>query len=142
MPKPEVTVTSALFDRGVCQFLTHALAEATKSNWQVSSNEAASDKPLNSRESACFRFSFTGALKGDALLLIQHDTLELLKIKHEPAAGVPLAELLTTQLFCALEGSTPALTSALSELGTVMVVAELTENPELMANSVIELWAT
>ena len=58
MPKPEVTANSALFERGVCQFLTLALAEATKSNWEVSSNETSSDKPLNSRDGCLFPVEF------------------------------------------------------------------------------------
>ena len=142
MPNPDVTAASVPFERGICQLVSSALAGATKSSWQVAKAETASEKPLSIREAACYRCSFSGSLKGDAILVVQHKVLEMLAIELDPGAATPQLEKLKMILFSALESSTPKLTGSLSELGAVMVVIELVDNPELSSTEALDLVAT
>lgn len=123
----------------LCQALTAALQQACTHSWQTSTaDEPYGPRPVDEATIA-FRFRLSGALEGEAFVLLKQDevpTLGLRAISAEIFEEAHAAGLLTL-----LEGCTPALGSALGQSGKVDVQVERVEHPELPDEHEMELWA-
>lgn len=119
--------------------LTGALEQACTHGWRT----ATAEEPFGPRPvgepTVAFRLQFSGALEGEAFVLLKEaevPTLGLRAVAAESFEEAHAAGLLTV-----FEGCTPALASALGQPGTVHIQVARVENPELPDDHEMELWA-
>ncbi len=123
----------------LCETLTAALKEACLHSWHTSTaDEPYGPRPVD-EATVTFRLRLSGALEGEAFVLIKQAELPRLGLRTAPAAIFEEAH--AAGLLLLLEGCTSALGKALSQVETVAIQVERVEHPELPDDHEMELWA-
>ena len=119
--------------------LTAALQQACTHSWRTSTaDEPYGPRPVDEATIA-FRFRLSGALDGEAFVLLKQAEIPRLGLRTVTAQIFEEAH--AAGVLSLLQGCTSALGSALGQPGTVDVQVEQVENPELPDEHEMELWA-
>ena len=124
----------------VVELLGRMFTDACENPWHMTVADEASEMPTDGSACVCFQLSFRGSIQGEATLIIEHISVQLLGLRNVAKGDGSFTEEHEGALLDALRGISPEFQNLLHRYGEVELEVATSALPEKLPDGFLPLW--